>query len=104
MFILAYCSRERIHNGGASEHSPGMESDKNSECLFESLVTSVFFRNKGLFLKCVSVLLPGVECRNEFTSSRAVVIQSNVYASLAKHVLPHVACCCDCLQLELMRT
>lgn len=58
MFIVSYCSRGRIHNGGASEHSLGMEADKDLR----------LFKNKELFLKCVFVLLPGVECRNEFSS------------------------------------
>lgn len=31
------------------------------------------FKNNPLFLRCVFVLPPGVECRNEFTSLLAVV-------------------------------
>lgn len=59
-----------------------------------------FLQNKELFSN-VFCIPPGVADRSEFTSLLVVDSQLGLYE---KHVSPHAAHHCDCIQLEILRT
>lgn len=103
------------------EHGSGKEScEENSECLWEHLKNrgqkscDLSFFKHGIVLENHFLLLPGVADRSEVTSDSSVLLAFGfpikclhypLCSTKEKHVsLPRVTCCCDYIQIELMKT